>query len=63
MYRAVVSQILNSLMNPFHIEERIKASNSNVIQHKTNKNYTIMKSKTNKNIHDFSACKNKFFSH
>ena len=51
MYRAVVMQIFNSLMNPFDMEKRL-------IQHKTKTTTIKIKKKTN--IHDFFACKNEF---
>ena len=43
-------------MNSFHIEIRIKLSNSNLIQH--SKIYTRELLKRDANVHGYSACEN-----
>ena len=54
IYKAMIMLMMSSLMNPFYIEKRIKANNSNLIQHKNSKSYI--------NIHGFFGRENKFSS-
>ena len=51
MYQAMIMFIINSLMNPFHIENKIKVNNSNLVQHENSKNYITLMINSCINVH------------